>query len=119
MDLQHELHALEEAFWTGGPEAYLNHCDEKCLVVFPGMATVMLREQIAQTAKKGRWRRITIKPMGIVTPTDATAVIGYECDAEREDGHKHHALVSSGYVKRGSGWKLASHQQCVEAASQS
>jgi hypothetical protein len=40
------------------------------------------------------------------------AVLSYEASAKRgASGEAYHALVSSGYVKRGGEWKLAFHQQ--------
>ena len=82
-----------------------------CLVVFVGMATVMRREDIAKTAEKGRWTDVKLTPKGFVQLSDTSAVIAYDCTARRKDGKPHHALVSSGYVQRADGWKLATHQQ--------
>ena len=50
-----------------------------------------------------------MKLKGIVKLSDTAAVIAYDCDAKRKDGQPHRALVSSAYVKRADGWKLASH----------
>ncbi len=111
MSLESELLAIDQKFWTGGPEAYARHCDESCLVVFVGMATVMRREDIAKTAEKGRWTEVKLTPKGFVQLSDTSAVIAYDCTARRKDGKPHHALVSSGYVQRADGWKLATHQQ--------
>ena len=48
---------------------------------------------------------------GLVQPTPAVEVVAYDCTARRKDGAPYHALISSGYVKREGGWKLAFHQQ--------
>jgi hypothetical protein len=48
---------------------------------------------------------------GIARLSDAAAVITYECTAKRKDGQPYRALVSSRYVKRADGWKLAFHEQ--------
>ncbi len=111
MSLQADLMSIDRQFWTGGPEAYEDHCDDQCLVVFAEMAAVMSRGDIAKTAKKGRWSDVHMTPKGFVRPSDDSAVIAYDCTARRKDGQAHHALVSSAYVKRPDGWKLASHQQ--------
>ncbi len=117
MSLEQELLTIEERLWTGGPDAYRRHADEQCLVVFTEMAGVMSREDIVKTAEKGRWKDIAMEEKGIARLSDSAAVITYECTAKRKDGKPHHALVSSGYVKRGDGWKLAFHQQTeLEAA---
>ena len=34
MPLAEELLAIEKHFWTGGPQAYRRHADERCLVAF-------------------------------------------------------------------------------------
>jgi hypothetical protein len=111
MSLETDLLAIDEQFWTGGPEAYEQHCDEACLVVFAQMAAVMPREEIAKTAEKGRWTNVKLAPKGFVQLSETSAVIAYDCTARRKDGQAHHALVSSTYVRRPAGWKLAAHQQ--------
>lgn len=111
MSLETDLLAIDERFWTGGPEAYQENCDDRCLVVFPGMAAVMSREDIAKTAEKGRWSDVKLAPKGFVQLAADAATIAYDCTARRKDGQPHHALVSSTYVRRSGGWKLAAHQQ--------
>ena len=106
-----ELLAIEKHFWTGGPEAYRRHADERCLIAFAEMAGVMSNEDIAKSAEKGRWKDISIEQKGLAPLSDTAAVITYECTAKRKDGQPYRALVSSGYVKRAGGWKLAFHQQ--------
>jgi hypothetical protein len=111
MSLQQDLMAIERTFWTGGPEAYEDHADDRCLVVFSELASVMSRDEIAKTAEQGRWSDVALTPKGVAQLADTSAVITYECSAAREDGRPYHALVSSAYVKRTDGWKLAFHQQ--------
>jgi hypothetical protein len=55
-ELSEELLAIEKHFWTGGPEAYRWHADERCLIAFAEMAGVMSNEDIAKSAEKGRWK---------------------------------------------------------------
>jgi hypothetical protein len=55
MSLEQELLAIEEKLWTGGPEAYRQHADDQCLVVFAEMAGVMSKADIVKSAEKGRW----------------------------------------------------------------
>ena len=111
MSLETELLAIDRKFWTGGPEAYAENCDETCLVVFVGMVAVMGREDIAKTAEKGRWTDVKLTAKGLVQLSDTSAVIAYECTARHKDDEPYHALVSSGYIHRTDGWKLATHQQ--------
>ena len=111
MPLAEELLAIEKHFWTGGPQAYRRHADERCLVAFAEMAGVMSNEEIAMSAEEGRWRDVAVEPKGLARLSDTAAVITYECTAKRKDGQPYRALVSSAYVKRADGWKLAFHQQ--------
>jgi hypothetical protein len=113
MSLENDLLAIEDNFWTGGPEAYERYVDETCLIAFSEMAGVMSRNDIAKSAEKGRWKDVSLKSKGIAQLSDASAVITYECNAKRKDDQPYHALVSSGYVKRSNGWKLAFHQQTI------
>ena len=110
-ELSEQLLAIEKHFWTGGPEAYRQHADDRCLIAFAEMAGVMSNEDIAKSAEKYRWRDISIEQKGLARLSDTAAVITYECSAKRKDGQPYRALVSSGYVNRGDGWKLAFHQQ--------
>lgn len=111
MSLEQDLLAIEQRFWTGGPDVYRQHADVDCLVVFTEMAGVMANEDIAKTAEEGRWKDVAMTPKGVTELSNVSAVIAYECTATREDGRPYHAMVSSGYVKRPDGWKLAFHQQ--------
>ena len=111
MPLAEELLAIEKHFWTGGPQAYRKHADERCLVAFAEMAGVMSNEEIAGSAEKGRWKDVAIEPKGLARLSDTAAVITYQCTTKRKDGQPYRALVSSAYVKRADGWKLAFHQQ--------
>ena len=116
MPLEHDLLAIEQQLWTGGPETFQRHTDDHCLVVFAEMTAVMSRAEIAKTAEQGRWRHVTCHLKGFVQPADDVAIIAYECTATRKDGQPHHALVGSAYRKRVEGWKLSFHQQTVAAA---
>jgi hypothetical protein len=100
MSLEEDLLAIETELWTGGPEAFRKHTDDECLVVFAEMAGTMSRDDVARTAEKG-----------LSKLSDSSVVISYECSATRKDGQAHHAFVSSGYARRGDGWKLSFHQQ--------
>ena len=111
MLLEEELLAIEKNFWTGGPEVYRHHVDKKCLIAFIKMAGVMSYGDTEKSAEKGRWRDVCLKAQGLLNLSDTATLITYECSAMRKDGTPHHALASSGYVKRSDSWKLAFHQQ--------
>jgi hypothetical protein len=111
MSLESDLLRIEDHFWTGGPEAYQRYADERCLVAFPQSAGVMSGDAIAKSAERGRWTDVALTRKGMTQLSDTSAVVTYECNAKRKDGQSYHAPVSSGYVKRPEGWKLAFHQQ--------
>jgi hypothetical protein len=111
MSTEHDLFLMEERFWTGGSEVYEQHCDSRCLVVFAAMAAVMSREDIARIAERGRWTDVNIRPLGFLEISDTAAEIAYDCTARRRDGRHYHARVTSTYVRRADGWKLAGHHQ--------
>lgn len=111
MSLETDLLAIEATLWAGGPEAYREHCAEECLVVFAEMAGMMARDEIAGMAEAGRWRDVRIARKAFTMLTGGSAVVAYDCSATRADGHPYRAYVTSTYVKREDGWKLAAHQQ--------
>ena len=113
--LQDELFAIEEGFWLGGRDHFLEHVDERCLLAFPQageMHGVRTREEVAATAstQPGRWRDLKVSDRHLLRLADGAAVISYRADVFRFDGEPYAAMVSSAYVKRDGGWKLAFHQ---------
>lgn len=110
--LQEDLLSIEKRFWSGDEEYYRAHADRACLVAFAEMANLMSNADLAATVKGGnRWRKVDMVMKGIVRPSDDVAILTYEAKAERAEGERHHALVSTGYVKREDGWKMMFHSQ--------
>lgn len=109
-----DLYLVEEGFWLAGEEHFLAHLDAQCLLVFPQageMHGVQPREVVAASASTpGRWRDLTISDRHCLQITDEVVVLSYRADVSRFDGMPYAALVSSGYVRRAEGWKLAFHQ---------
>ena len=113
MALEDDLFGIEEGFWLHGSEHFLEHVDTRCLLAFPQageMHGVFDREQIAATATSpNRWRNLSMSNRQLL-PVGDVAIISYKADVTRADGEPYTALVSSVYVRRDSGWKLAFHQ---------
>lgn len=110
--MKDELIDIERRLWTEGVEAYQQHLDDQCLVAFTGMAGVSSRDAVAASVKDGpRWKDLEIEVEGFLTPTPDVAILTYRASANRGEGEHYRALVSSGYVRRPDGWKLAFHQQ--------
>lgn len=112
MALQEELLALEHRFWIGDAGFYRDNLNDRCLTAFADKAGVFDKDDIARTVgESSRWKDVNMKALGCMEPTDGFAVLSYRAAATRGDGQRYYALVSSGYVKRNGGWKLAFHQQ--------
>ncbi len=110
--LEKDLLALEKKFWSGDESFYRKNADTACLVAFSEMAGLMSNPDLAATAKDGnRWRKLDMEMKGLVRPSDDVAILTYEATAESADGKPHHAIVSTGYVKREDGWKMMFHSQ--------
>ena len=114
MSLEEDLYAIEEGFWLRGQDHFLAHVDDTCLLAFPQMGEmhgVHSREEVAATATMAnRWRDLTMSRRHLLRPDDGVAIISYRADVKRADGLPYEALISSAYVRRSEGWKLAFHQ---------
>jgi hypothetical protein len=114
MSLEDDLFRIEEGFWSAGKEHFLLHVDDNCLLAFPQggqMHGIYSVEHIAETATApNRWSDLKIANRSMLQPTDGIAVLSYQADVSRADGQPYSALVSSGYINRGEGWKLMFHQ---------
>lgn len=108
-----DLLSLERKFWAGDASFYRQNLDDECLTVFTKMAGVQRRNAIADMVADDsrRWQDVQIQEKGLVEPTPDTAILSYEAQAQRANGERYHALVSSAYVRRGGAWKLTFHQQ--------
>jgi hypothetical protein len=107
-----DLIVLEKNFWTGDEAFYRANVDQSCLVAFTEMAGVMGNAEVAATVGAGsRWSDLEITEKGFLQPSGDVAIVSYEARAQRPDGRSYRALVSSGYVRRGSSWKMMFHAQ--------
>lgn len=114
MAIEDDLFRIEQGFWLSGKEHFLEHLDDECLLAFPQMGEmhgVHSREEVAATATTtNRWRDLKLYDRHLLHPTDNVAIISYRAEVMRADGQPYSALVSSAYVRRAGGWKLAFHQ---------
>jgi len=114
MALEDDLFRIEEGFWLMGRDHFLAHVDDQCLLAFPQageMHGIHPRVDIAATATPmNRWRDLQFSKRQLLQPVEDAAIISYRADAQRADGLPYAALVSSAYVRRSDGWKLAFHQ---------
>lgn len=114
MTFGNELYEIDEGFWLKGKEHFLKNVDERCLLVFPQMGEmhgVHSRAEVAATATSAnRWRDLTMKHRQLLEGGENLAIISYSAEVTRADGEPYAALVSSAYLPRPDGWKLAFHQ---------
>lgn len=114
MALEQDLFGIEQGFWLSGKEHFSAHLDERCVLAFPQAGEthgVKTRDEVAATATKAnRWRNLKMSDRHLLQATEHVAIISYRADVTRADGQPYAALVSSAYVRRGNGWKLAFHQ---------
>lgn len=114
MTLEKELFEIEQGFWLEGEQHFLDHLDDKCLLVFPQggeMHGVYSRADVAATATtSNRWLDLAMTDRHLLHNTDDIAIISYKADVVQADGQPYQALVSSAYLHRPEGWKLAFHQ---------
>ena len=114
MPLEDDLFAIEEGFWLAGQEHFVEHLDDQCLLAFPQsgeMHGIRSREEVAATATApNRWRDLNISRRQLLEASADVAIISYRADVTRADGQPYSALVSSAYIRRAAGWKLAFHQ---------
>ncbi|TFI57442.1 nuclear transport factor 2 family protein [Sphingomonas parva] len=108
-----DLFRIEEGFWLNGAEHFRTYLEERCLLAFPQaseMHGVFDREAVAATATpSNRWRDLTMSERQVLDLGE-TAILSYRAAVSRADGERYRALVSSAYVRRGEGWRLAFHQ---------
>jgi hypothetical protein len=112
-----ELIALERQGWealsSGGEVAqafYDGILDADVLMLFPGGMVLDDRATIVGSMAGPPWSRHELEDVRVLALTPDAGVVAYSVVAER-DGSEYSALISSTYVRRDDGWKLAFHQQ--------
>jgi hypothetical protein len=113
-----ELIRLEEQGWralssTGeaAAEFYDRILDDRVVMLLPGGMVLDDRAAIVQSMSGQPWSSFELDDLRVLQPTADTAVVTYGVVAQREGSPEYSALMSSLYVRRAKGWKLAFHQQ--------
>ncbi len=114
---EEELTGLERQGWdalsTDGEAAgdfYDRVLDERAVMLLPGGMVLEDRASMVESMSGQAWSRYALEDMRCSRPTADTGLVTYGVVAER-GGQEYSALMSSLYVRRGDGWKLAFHQQ--------
>jgi hypothetical protein len=115
---QSELIELEEQGWlalssTGeaAAEFYERVLDHTVVMLLPGGMVLDDRAAIVQSMSAQPWSSFELDDLRVLQLTADHAVVTYSVVAQREGTSAYSALMSSVYVRRATGWKLAFHQQ--------
>jgi hypothetical protein len=83
--------------------------DERAVMLLPGGIVLDDRATMVESVSGQPWSRYALEDLGCFRPTPDAAIVTYGVVAER-DGQQYSALMSSLYVRREDGWRLAFHQ---------
>ncbi|MGK5173970.1 nuclear transport factor 2 family protein [Geodermatophilus sp. CPCC 205761] len=110
--------ALEEQGWQAlgtGPEAaaefYARVLDTEVEMIFPGGARIDDRAAVLASMGGPPWESWSLEEPRVRELGPGSAVVTYGVVAHRAGAEPYSALVSSVYVRRDDGWRLAVHQQ--------
>lgn len=112
------LVSLEEQGWEAlsstaerAARFYGEVLDRDVVMLLPGGMVLDDRSAIVKSMSGRPWSSYRMHDVRVLWLTDDTAVVAYGVDAERAGSPPYSALMSSTYVRREDGWKLAFHQQ--------
>ena len=107
---------LEEHGWEAlstpgaGARFYREVLDGEVVMLLPGGLALRDRDTIIDSMSGPPWTSYRLEDLIEHRPTPDTALVAYGVVARRGDG-EYSALVSSLYVRREEGWRMAFHQQ--------
>jgi hypothetical protein len=110
MDLKDTLLRIEHELAHGGGAEYRRHLVDEALVIVPGQLLDKDATVQAIEASPG-WDEVTIEDSQLVALSGTSAALSYRFSGRRGADFSYEALMSSVYVRRDDGWKLALHQQ--------
>ncbi|WP_239137605.1 nuclear transport factor 2 family protein [Sphaerisporangium rufum] len=109
---------LEEQGWralaTSGETAaafYQEVLDREVVMLLPGGLSVADRGTAVKSMSGPPWASYELDDMQVRHPAEGTALVTYGVVARRDGSPEYSALMSSLYVRRPAGWRLAFHQQ--------
>ena len=112
MSVSDQLLCLEEQFWKSDAEFYRSNLAADAVMVFADPIGAMTKQAIVESISASpRWRRVEFRDVTHVPLTSDVMLLTYRATAEREAEAPYAARASSVYVKSGSDWQLAFHQQ--------
>ena len=116
MTLEQRLIEVETAGWEAlstpgaGAEFYRANMTEDALMVF-GFGVLERAAAIDAMAAAPPWSWFRLEQPRVVELSEEAAVLTYRATAQREGDAEYSAWTTSVYVRFGSEWRLAFHQQ--------
>lgn len=111
-DLQDQLFALEEQFWTQGGPFYRRHLASAAVMVFPEPTGVLVADEIVSSVDAApRWTKVDLEEHRVLELDERSALVTYKATGHRPDRPPYVTRASSAYVHDGRSWRLAFHQQ--------
>jgi hypothetical protein len=118
MPLDDELIELEERGWGAlasdprtATEFYERVLDDEVVLLLPGGLRLTDRAAVVASMGGVPWASYRLEEPHVHALGDDVAVVSYGVVAQREGTGTYSALISSTYVRRSTGWRLAVHQQ--------
>ena len=108
---------LEQHGWRAlsgqAPDAgrfYGEILDETVTMLLPGGLVITDRATALASLRPGSWESFELTDLRVTQPSTDVGLVTYAATAQR-GGTRYSALMSSLYVWRPEGWRLAFHQQ--------
>jgi len=105
--------ALEEQFWLKGESFYADWLDPACLMVFPGLGVMRVRDVLDSLKAAPRWQSVDMTNRFSGRPVDGLIVIAYTAMGRRDDSAPYRCYCTSSYRYDGRRWALIQHQQTI------
>lgn len=118
MTIAEDLEDLELDGWeamsddaAAAHEFYGELLDDDPVMVLPGGLVLDTRHDVLASLSGAPWSSFEVEDLSVRGLTDDAAAVTYRVIAERRGGGEYVALISSVYVLRGDGWRLALQQR--------
>ena len=116
MDTLQQLLELEEAGWQSlcdgsGSDFYADLMTEGALMILADGVT-MARGEVAEALRYAPpWASFILEDPQLVSVADDVGILVYVGTGFRDEGASFKAVMSSIYIRKASGWRLALYQQ--------
>lgn len=117
MPIPDDLLDLERRGWKAlaregeGTAFYAEVLDDNPIMLLPGGLVLEGRDACLDAMAGPPWASYDLSDERVVVLGEDGGVVTYRVAAQREASLRYDALVSSTYVRRPGGWRLAVHQQ--------